>query len=104
MNIPVLKTPAFRHFKRRVFERIGGGVNARALWDDIIQAIEEDREDYIRFVCRIKGKGRRVYKMNVKGKVTFVVFDHQFNMPITILDEGFMVRRRKPNRSRELKS
>lgn len=73
------------HFTQRVAERIGDGVDPKLLWDIVIREIERNSSPHLTFIRRLNRKGRRLWRISLKGKFYFIVFDHEINCPITVL-------------------
>lgn len=85
------------HFYRRVHERIGPHVDAKTLWNLLVDLIEAPNPDHLVFVTRLNRHGRRLWKFRLEGCWRFVVFDHQHNHPVTILEpNGRINRQGKP--------
>lgn len=87
----VTQTP-HGHFIQRVHERIGPHVDPHAVWVSIIAGIE-CRSDDVQFVGRLGRCGRRLWRFTVDGEPFFVVFDHEKNIPITVLPPHGEVKR-----------
>lgn len=78
----------FHHFRRRVRERIGGHVDADALWkiliEQIVAAEGSPPSPYLKFICRINRDGMRLWRFEIGGVKYFALFDHNMRCPVTV--------------------
>lgn len=86
MTVPRHLAGCYRHFEKRVHERIGPQVNAGYLWDALIDQINRPvPTPHVTFIVRMSRKGRRLWRFYLDGEARFVIFDHRLGCPITIL-------------------
>lgn len=76
----------FLHFEKRCAERIGPGVDAKHIWDVMRHEIENGSGEIVQFVARMSRSGRRLWKITIRQGVYFVIYDHELDCPITVLD------------------
>lgn len=84
----------YQHFSRRVAERMGEDIDARMLWRSLIQIIETETEtEHLQFMARINRDGRRLWRLYLRGKPFFVIYDHSIGCPITVIGPSGLVGR-----------
>ncbi|MEO9633088.1 MAG: hypothetical protein ABJG14_21930 [Sulfitobacter sp.] len=78
----------FSHFSRRLGERVEPSLDAKVIWDGIIDAIERGDTLYVAFIARLNKKGRRLWRVGGGpcAYTFFIVYDHALNCPVTVLD------------------
>lgn len=77
---------AHRHFCKRVRERIGDSVDPQQLWDACRYGVDHLPNDLLEFVTRTSRTGRRLWRLNLKAGTFFLIYDHEIDCPITVLD------------------
>jgi hypothetical protein len=78
------------HFLERVQERIGN-VDGEQLRAGILWAIENERRDLVRFVCRADRNNRRFFEFAVPDGRTFAVLvDMRRMAPVTVFTREMM--------------
>lgn len=93
--IPKSCIGAFYHFRQRLQQRIDPNINAVTLWRTIIEEIESHVGDgpMMQFICRVDGRGRRLWRVGLGRRVFFVIFDHDASVPVTVISPQGYIRR-----------
>lgn len=81
---------ATKHFTRRVAQRIGPDVDAAALAQHIVEAVQDGRSHEAMFVARVSRGGKRLFRFRVPQRgVFYALVDTNHMACITVLPPGF---------------
>lgn len=79
---------AFRHFAKRLHERIGEDQDAVEHWWRIIVAVAHENRAVMEFCGRLGRDGRRLWRYHIENaRPVYVVFDHSADCPVTIMTQ-----------------
>ena len=83
-----------RHFRERVHQRVGPGIDPDELAAGIWWAIENNRNDLVSFVARLSRNGLRMFRFRVPdGRVFLAVLDTKAMQAVTVYPPGRVIRR-----------
>lgn len=81
------------HFRARCIERLGPGICPDALAAEIKTALDQGRDDIVRFACKTQ-QGRRVYRCFVAGRgEIYALVEGDHSALVTVMPPGFIVAR-----------
>lgn len=85
---------AFGHFATRLAERIGADLDARVMFDGIVELYRREDWARLKFVLRLSRTGRRVFRLDLRdGRRLFVVMDCEAGLPVTVFRSGMDIGR-----------
>lgn len=88
-----IKLARYRHFARRMHERVKPKVKARDAWHLINEAIAAGDDTHVRFRARLSRSGRRLWRVQMGSTVFFAIYDHEAGCPVTVLGPDMRVPR-----------
>ena len=83
-----------KHFRKRVWERIGSNEDPALLARELREAIQTAPNDYVEYLGRVDGRGdRRVFRFSTAGRIFAVIWSEKTQTPLTVLTEDMHVQR-----------
>lgn len=73
------------HFYRRCKERMDRRVDAKAVWKELVENINNPDPEKLVFICRVSRDGLRLWKFLWFDKWHLLLFHHGDGHPVTIL-------------------
>ncbi|MBY6113316.1 hypothetical protein KUW09_04745 [Mameliella alba] len=83
---------AFDHFRIRLRQRFGAGLDALAIWRALVEAYRAENWQFLQPVVRVNRAGRRLFAVDMSdGRTLYVIFCCNAGMPVTVMCAGMTI-------------